>query len=244
MFGHSRMEQELIFLAAKWIRLTLAASLVAAAASGCANARHESTGTNDGAHVNQYRAASDKYGNMRLGLDRYQGVDPGTFRDSDDLRHGLNRDSGLTGIGQDGVNRWSDYKDRNGNPATVPGQPGGAAPMEAAQDVANGLTAIDPVHSANVLLMGNNAYVGVTTKSGQSLDDAGDTKTKIAEQVKTKRPNVQNVYVSANPDFVGSVNRYAQDLNAGKPITGLGEEFNSMVRRLFPTNAANPNTAK
>jgi YhcN/YlaJ family sporulation lipoprotein len=256
-------------LAKNTVRFALFASLVAVAASGCTtNARHEGSGTNDGMKTSNYRPFNYGTGNtkdMRLGLDRYRGTDPDLIKDNDSMRQGLNRDNGITGFDQDGVNRWSDYKNKDGTTGFGNGMPGtngttgtdgmngmngmngltGAnthtnTRMEAPQDIANQLTAIDPVKSCNVFLTNNNAYVAVSTKNGQDLDNAGDVKAKIAEQVKAQRPNIQNVYVSANPDFVGRMNNYARDLNAGKPVEGFMEEFNTMVQRLFPANAANP----
>ncbi|MEF3307161.1 YhcN/YlaJ family sporulation lipoprotein [Paenibacillus sp. GYB003] len=220
----------------KTIRLALLASLVAAAATGCANARHETSGTNDGVKTKNYRPLGND-ADMRLGLDGYRGADPGAIRDGDSLRRGLNRDNGPTGFDQDGVNRWSDYKGGTGAADAVTG-PHANTRMESAQDVANQLTAIDPVKTANVLLTDQNAYVAVTTKDGRDLENAGDVKAKITQHVQSARPNIRNVYVSANPDFVGRANSYVNDLNAGKPVSGFIGEFNTMVQRIFPTNTA------
>lgn len=228
------------------VRLALFASLVAAAATGCTNARHEGSGTNDGMKTSNYRPFQYGTGNtndMRLGLDRYRGTDPDLIKDNDSMRDGLNRGSGMTGYNRDGVNRWSDYTDQNGTLASRNDTTTGLhnnTRMEAAQDIADHLTGNGTVQTANVLLTDNNAYVAVATPNGQDLDNAGDVKAKIAEQVKALRPNVQNVYVSANADFVSRVNNYMQDLNAGKPVTGFVQEFNTMVQRLFPANAARP----
>jgi YhcN/YlaJ family sporulation lipoprotein len=229
-------------LAKNTVRFALLASLVAVAASGCSNARHEGSGTNDGMKTSNYRPFNYGTGNtkdMRLGLDRYKGTDPDLIKDNDSMRQGLNRDNGVTGYGPDGVNRWSDYKNKDGTAGYGTDMTGmhNNTRMEAAQDCANQLTATQPIQSANVMLTDKNAYVAVATKDGQDLDKAGDMKTKIAEQVKAMRPNIQNVYVSANPDFVGRINNYVQDLNAGKPVSGLVQEFNTMVQRLFPANA-------
>ncbi|GAA3408485.1 YhcN/YlaJ family sporulation lipoprotein [Paenibacillus hodogayensis] len=228
-------------MAAKSIRLALLASLVAVSAAGCANARHETSGTNDGVKAKNYRSMSnrgDGYGDMRLGLDRYRGADPNTFRNADSLRDGLTRDTGMTSYNHDGVNRWSDYRGATPDMTVHPSSEG----VQSAKEVADSLTGLGPVQMANVLLAGNNAYVAVMTHNGQDIDNAADVKSQIAEKVKAGRPDIQNVYVSANPDFVNSVKRYTEDLNAGKPISGLGEEFMTMVHRLFPTNAAKTGT--
>jgi len=236
-------------LATKTIKLAVLASIVAVAATGC-GARHEGSGTNDGMKTSNYRPFQYGTGNtkdMRLGFDRYQTADPNLIRDNDSMRHGLNRDNGITGYDQDGVNNWRDYKDQRGMAGGA--YPGAGAPadglhrntkMEAAQDIANQLTAIEPVRNCNVLLTDNNAYVAVSTKNGEDLEGSQDVKNRIAEQVKAMRPNVQNVHVSANPDFVSRINGYMQDMQAGKPVSGMMEEFNTMVQRMFPTNVHAP----
>ncbi|WP_158289614.1 YhcN/YlaJ family sporulation lipoprotein [Paenibacillus flagellatus] len=227
-------------MAAKTIRLAVLASLVAVTAAGCTNARHESSGTNDGAKTSNYRPYQYGTGNtddMRLGLDRYRGNDPDLIRDADDLRRGLNRDNGATGYDRDGVNRWSDYHDRTGATGTETYGVHNNSTVQSAQDIASQLTAVDPVQTANVLVTNNNAYVAVSTKDGQDIEK-GDVKTRIADRVQALRPDIKNVYVSANPDFVGRVNGYVQQLNAGKPVSGFIHEFNTMVQRLFPANAS------
>lgn len=112
--------------------------------------------------------------------------------------------------------------------------------MESAQNVADQLAEIDPVKSANVLLTDHNAYVAVSTRNGETIEESSAAKKAIADRVQSLRPEVKNVYVSANPDFTGRIQGYVQDLNAGKPVSGLLHEFNSLVQRIFPTNAASP----
>ncbi|MDF2725753.1 MAG: yhcN, partial [Paenibacillus sp.] len=169
------------------------------------------------------------------------------FRNSDSFRHDVNRDNGMTGYSADGFNRLHGNVQPNTgtamNGTQTPNPSAGGmhnnTRMEAAQDIASRLTTLDPVQSCNVMLTDNNAYVAVDTKDGQNLDNAADVKTQIANQVKAMRPNIQNVYVSADPDFRGRMKGYADNLQAGKPVSGFVNEFNTMAQRLFPTNAAN-----
>lgn len=70
-------------------------------------------------------------------------------------------------------------------------------------------------------------------------DISNHVKQKIAKKVKSVKPNVQNVYVSANPDFVDRMTGYSERFNNGQPLRGMIIEFNTMVERIFPTNAAN-----
>ncbi|WNS43403.1 YhcN/YlaJ family sporulation lipoprotein [Paenibacillus sp. MMS20-IR301] len=64
-----------------------------------------------------------------------------------------------------------------------------------------------------------------------------DLKDKIADQVKKSNPDIKNVYVSANPDFVERADYYAREFRAGHPLKGFANEFRTMVERIFPTRS-------
>ncbi|UVI28607.1 YhcN/YlaJ family sporulation lipoprotein [Paenibacillus spongiae] len=64
----------------------------------------------------------------------------------------------------------------------------------------------------------------------------GALKERIAKEVKTLAPQIDNVYVSANPDFVSRMTAYMEDVRLGHPIQGYIVEFNAMVDRIFPAN--------
>ncbi|UPK42954.1 YhcN/YlaJ family sporulation lipoprotein [Paenibacillus pabuli] len=68
-----------------------------------------------------------------------------------------------------------------------------------------------------------------------------EIKSKISAKIKQFAPHVENVYVSANPDFVQHVETYSKDIRNGKPVSGMINTFQSMVERIFPTNALNRN---
>ena len=210
----------------KMVPMALVAVLIATLFAGC-NPNREGTATNDRVRPNNVRPFQYGTGNsndMRLGLDQYRVNDPDLIRDSDDMRLGLNRAGG----DRDGVNNWADYQSADGHNNTR---------MEVAQYIADQLVAIDPIQTANVLLTDRNAYVAVTTKNGQDVETIQQLKTQIADKVHTIKPEIRNVYVSSNPDFVARVNGFVQDLQAGKPMQGLLNEFNTLVQRIFPTDA-------
>lgn len=86
--------------------------------------------------------------------------------------------------------------------------------------------------------MGNNATTDRMGRQGPGAGDEGiteDLKTAIAKRVKSVEPNVQNVYVSANPDFVGRMRGYGERFQNGHPVRGMIIEFNTLVKRIFPT---------
>ncbi len=129
--------------------------------------------------------------------------------------------------------------------------------MEMSQEIADKLASMKEVDMANVLLTDKNAYVSVVlnhmnttprhtdgngTMNQSALRDdpdpvAMELKNRIADQVRQLHPDVRNVYVSANPDFVQRMNEYAEQFRNGHPLRGLTVQFNTMVDRLFPQSA-------
>ncbi|MCQ6559733.1 YhcN/YlaJ family sporulation lipoprotein [Paenibacillus mendelii] len=65
----------------------------------------------------------------------------------------------------------------------------------------------------------------------------GTLKDRIAKEVKISAPQIKNVYVSANPDFVSRMTSYMEDVRLGQPIQGFIVEFNAMVDRIFPAES-------
>jgi len=59
-------------------------------------------------------------------------------------------------------------------------------------------------------------------------------KDRIANEVRKMAPQIQQVYVSADPDFVSRMTAYWEDVRKGQPIQGFIVEFNAMVERVFP----------
>lgn len=223
----------------KTVLLAVLATTVAFGITGCGNRQREGTGTNDAVKTrmltNNYRPFNYGTGNhkdMRLGLDRYRGTDPDLIRDSGDMKLGLNRDNGFTGYDKDGVNNWKDYK------APSSGYHTNATTLESSEQIAAQLTAMDPIEWASVMLTNQNAYVAVKLKHGQDLDATGHVKTQIADKVHMARPEVKNVYVSSNPDLIDRFKQYGEQIRQGKPISGILNEFNTTVQKIFPTNAS------
>lgn len=106
--------------------------------------------------------------------------------------------------------------------------------IEVAHQAAQKIAQLPNVSSANVLVSRHNAYVAAIMKD-RSGHLSQDMEGQIAQQVKSTDSNIQNVYVSTNPDFVQRVNNYAADVGAGRPVSGFVQEFAEMVKRVFPT---------
>ncbi|MEI7025167.1 YhcN/YlaJ family sporulation lipoprotein [Paenibacillus sp. y28] len=112
--------------------------------------------------------------------------------------------------------------------------------------ISDAIVGMNQVHSANVLLAGDDAYVGVGQKTdGAAANPQGgvtpvgdvtpEVKDAIAAKVRELAPGVKNVYVSANADFVDRVRTYAEHVKQGHPVQGFMQELGTMVQRLFPS---------
>lgn len=64
-----------------------------------------------------------------------------------------------------------------------------------------------------------------------------EVKDMIADTVKKSDSTITNVYVSANPEFVDRVGGYVSDVANGHPISGIADEFQTLVNRIFPTKS-------
>ena len=61
-----------------------------------------------------------------------------------------------------------------------------------------------------------------------------DLENKIADKVREANGEIENVYVSLNPDFVERMTGYVEQINAGEPIEGFFGEFTEAIQRVFP----------
>ncbi|WP_062523408.1 YhcN/YlaJ family sporulation lipoprotein [Paenibacillus jilunlii] len=98
----------------------------------------------------------------------------------------------------------------------------------------NGTNGMNGMNGTNGMGNGMNAN-GMNTLANDTV--TRDMKDKIAAEVKKYDKNINNVYVSANPDFVDRANFYAQEFRAGHPLKGFAREFGTMVERIFPTRS-------
>lgn len=106
--------------------------------------------------------------------------------------------------------------------------------MRVADKAAEKITAIPEVETANVMVTDNNAYVAARMNNGNGKLTR-NMERKIADQVRSVDQDIDNVYVSVDPDFYDRMTGYTEDIRGGEPIEGFFEEFNETVRRIFPT---------
>jgi YhcN/YlaJ family sporulation lipoprotein len=106
--------------------------------------------------------------------------------------------------------------------------------IQVANEAANRVVNLVEVRRANVIVTNQNAYVAVMLNDNPKGDLTRDIEDKIAREVKATDDNIDNVYVSTNPDFLDRMNDYGYRIQQGEPVQGLFDEFSELVRRVFP----------
>jgi YhcN/YlaJ family sporulation lipoprotein len=107
--------------------------------------------------------------------------------------------------------------------------------MAIADRAADKVTDLKEVETCNVIVTDDNAYVAAVLANGKD-ELSQDVERKIADQVRKADPDIDDVFVSVNPDFIDRMDGYANDLRSGRPIRGMFDEFTETVQRIFPTN--------
>ncbi|MGD6966248.1 YhcN/YlaJ family sporulation lipoprotein [Rossellomorea vietnamensis] len=110
----------------------------------------------------------------------------------------------------------------------------GEGRMESSEKAAKKVNDLKEVKQANVIMTENNAFVAVMLEDNSEDEVTKDIEKKVAKAVKDTEQNIENVYVSSNPDFVERMRGYGDDLQNGEPVEGLFDEFGEMTRRIFP----------
>ncbi|WP_028610016.1 YhcN/YlaJ family sporulation lipoprotein [Paenibacillus harenae] len=160
---------------------------------------------------------------------------PEIFRNNDNTGNRMNRPFG--DVDNDGLNgdrnnlfNANDNGTRNGG---NDGLDTAQERVEVADRAAEKITNLKGVEQANVLVTRRNAYVAAVL-DGDQQKMTRDIEDQIAKQVRATNPDLRNVFVSTNPQFVDRINGYVDDVQQGRPVTGFMEQFNEMIARIFP----------
>jgi YhcN/YlaJ family sporulation lipoprotein len=113
---------------------------------------------------------------------------------------------------------------------------GDEAGLEMSDEAAEKIAELEEA-TAQPIVTDNNAYGVILQGGNDDEEELEKIEDKIAEQVKAINTNVENVYVSVNPDFVEQITDYGEKINAGEPVEGLFEEFTDVVKRVFPDSS-------
>jgi spore cortex protein len=154
---------------------------------------------------------------------------------NDNVMNGADRNNNRDHITNRNNNDGINVNNRNNNRMNVNNRNDNQNRMAVADKAADKIVSMREVDQANVIVTDNNAYVAakLANHNGNRLEK--DIENKISDVVKSTDQNIDNVYVSVNPDFYERTTSYANDIRNGRPIAGFFDEFNTLVRRVFPT---------
>ena len=99
---------------------------------------------------------------------------------------------------------------------------------------ASKVTDLAEVDDATVIVNDNNAYVAAKLNRTDRNELTSDIQNKISRAVKSVDDEIDNVYISLNPDFYNRMKVYSDDIRAGRPVSGFMDEFSDSIRRMFP----------
>jgi spore cortex protein len=229
----------------KWkaIGMTLAASLTLV---GCQNAENELgqgvDETNEGVQQTRFNGTTDYpnnndnngiTGNMQNNQGRVQDRNQDNNDNNLNTRNnGNNLNTGNAGNTGNNGNNGNTQNNQNGQNGQYD------VSDQAAERISNDVKGIDQVY---VLTTENNAYVAAELNANNQQNNQGGenevsdkVRSQITKIVKSVDKDIDNVYVSTNPDFVNLTNNYVNDVENGDPVQGFFQEFGNMVDRIFP----------
>ncbi|TYS52118.1 YhcN/YlaJ family sporulation lipoprotein [Bacillus infantis] len=102
------------------------------------------------------------------------------------------------------------------------------------EDAQQKVEAMKEVDKAVVITAGSKAYAAVNLANGENGDVNDEMKKKVSDQVQAADQNINEVFVSSNPDFMERMRGYRDDIQNGKPVRGLFDQFSETVQRIFP----------
>ncbi|WP_068675672.1 YhcN/YlaJ family sporulation lipoprotein [Oceanobacillus sp. Castelsardo] len=179
--------------------------------------------------------------------DRFQNRDGRYFNNNDLFDSMNNNGNNRVGDRNDGVRNNGD---RNNGVRNVGDRQNThyEVSKEAANKISNKVKEINNVY---VLTTDNNAYVAAELDTDRNdrnnnrnnndndmFDDQLSDKVKkeISNIVRSVDKDIDNVYVSTNPDFLDLANNYANDIDRGEPVEGFFDQIGHTIERLFPEN--------
>ncbi|MFE5319897.1 YhcN/YlaJ family sporulation lipoprotein [Paenibacillus sp. NPDC056579] len=94
-------------------------------------------------------------------------------------------------------------------------------------------TSIPQVESANCVVFGNTAVVGINLPPDMDRSKIGTIKLSVAEALK-KDPYGVNAVVTADMDMAARLRKIRESIAGGRPISGFAEEMAEIIGRIMP----------
>jgi YhcN/YlaJ family sporulation lipoprotein len=91
------------------------------------------------------------------------------------------------------------------------------------------------VKDVTVVVNGSTAYIGIDMDAKLQGRLTDTLKQKVIDRAKEVDKMLTRVYVSADSDTVTRLEELAEDIEDGKPISGIIRQIDEMFRRPAPT---------
>lgn len=102
------------------------------------------------------------------------------------------------------------------------------------KEIYDRLAALSGINDSTVIINGTTAVVGVDINKNAQGNLTNNLKKKVENTVKASDKNIKNVVVTADPDLFERLQKIGQDIRNGRPLTGLGNEMQEIIRRVSP----------
>lgn len=103
-----------------------------------------------------------------------------------------------------------------------------------ANRAADRVTDLSGIDRAHIIVTDNNAYVAVKMDDPTHNQLTATTRSKITRAVKSIDRNIDNVYISKNPQFYNRMSGYTRDIRGGRTHSNFIDGFSDTIRRVFP----------
>lgn len=130
---------------------------------------------------------------------------------------------------------------RPGPVQPAPNQTEPSTPVQPSQEsvkadkIAKKVNQIKDVNSSTVVLSDTRAWVGIDLKANVGGNMTDQVKNEVSKVVKAEDRNIQTVYVTADADTVTRLKAIANDITAGKPVSGFISELENIGSRIMPS---------
>lgn len=116
---------------------------------------------------------------------------------------------------------------------TIPQKPEIKNPEEVTDRLVDLVERIPGVQSANCVVLGNTAIVGINVSGDLDRSRVGVVKYTVSEALR-KDPYGVHAFVTADIDIANRLREIQKEIRNGRPISGFAEELAAIIGRMMP----------
>ncbi|MFZ7101793.1 MAG: YhcN/YlaJ family sporulation lipoprotein [Peptococcaceae bacterium] len=94
---------------------------------------------------------------------------------------------------------------------------------------------VEKINSATVVFADKVAYIGIDLYANLSGNEAETVKNQVAQIVKQENADIDTVYVTEDADTYTRLQKIANDIENGQPLSGFLTELENMFKRITPS---------